>query len=65
MCGTDIMLEYRLQGEFTAFCAAGILAPTATKSTAEAVMRAAIVSARIYKGALSGKDTIGMEIADE
>jgi len=30
-----------------AFCAAGILAPTAAKSTAEAVMRAAIVSGEV------------------
>ena len=51
--GINIMLENRQQGEFTAFCAAGILAPTETKSTAEAVMRAAIVSVRILKGTLS------------
>ena len=31
---------------FTAFCAAGIFAPTAAKSTAEAVIRAAIVSGK-------------------
>ena len=36
-----------LKERSTAFCAAGIFAPTAAKSTAEAVMRAAIVSERI------------------